>query len=105
MLINGRQRIRRRHHRGLVGVEANPFDTDDEAMDALLKEAITEFEQCRIQLNRITERQHGRQHRSIETADTAQTLTEVTTKTTTESTSDDTTIPSPSGMDTERTAP
>ena len=45
----------------------NPFNTEeDDSMDALLKEAITEFEQCRIQLNKITERQHGRQHRSIE---------------------------------------
>ena len=47
----------------------NPYDTEeDDRMDALLKEAITEFEQCRIQLNEITERQHqhGRQHRSIE---------------------------------------
>ena len=35
---------------------------DDDSMDALFKEAITEFEQCRIQLNKITERQH----RSIE---------------------------------------
>ena len=43
-------------------LEANPFDTDEETMDALLKEAITEFEQCRIQLNKVTERQH----RSIE---------------------------------------
>ena len=49
-------------------LEANPFDTDDETMDALLKEAITEFEQCRIQLNKITERQHGRQYRSTNPA-------------------------------------
>ena len=50
-------------------LEANTYDTeDDDSMDALLKEAITEFEQCRIQLNKITERQHqhGRQHRGIE---------------------------------------
>ena len=47
-------------------LEANPFDTNDETMDALLKEAITEFEQCSIELNKITERQHGRQHRSVE---------------------------------------
>ena len=47
-------------------LKANPFDTDDETMDALLKKAITEFEQCRTHLNKITERQHGRQHRSTE---------------------------------------
>ena len=47
----------------------NPYDTEEEdSMDALLTEAITEFEQCRIQLNKITERQHQheRQHRGIE---------------------------------------
>ena len=43
-------------------MDANPFDTDDETMDALLKEAITQFKQCRIQSNKIT----GKQRRSIE---------------------------------------
>ena len=40
--------------------EANPFDNHDDTMDALLKEAITEFEECRTRLNRTA----GRQHRS-----------------------------------------
>ena len=33
------------------------FD-NEESMDALLQEALSEFEQCRMVLNKITEKEH-----------------------------------------------
>ena len=43
-------------------VDDNSFDNDENTMDALLKEALTEFKECRIRLDKIA----GRQHQSID---------------------------------------
>ena len=48
----------------------NSFINDDDTMDALLKEAITEFVECRICLDKIA----GRQHRSIDVSSSTPTL-------------------------------
>ena len=48
----------------------NSFDNDDDTMDALLKEALTEFEECRIRLDKIA----GRQHRSIDVSSSSPAL-------------------------------